>query len=75
MKILAIERYGDFDIPYLVLFKGSDESPEPSVVLAELEAINEPTWLEQEKLHNQMVRILTSHGYAKFEPPMVTISD
>lgn len=55
--------------------RGSEESPEPSVVLADLEAINEPTWLEQEKLHKQMVRILTSHGYTKFEPPMVTISD
>ncbi len=78
MKILAIERYGDFDMPYLVLFKGSEESPEPSVVLAELEAINYPVDVftdQDNKLQEQMTRILNRNGYTEFEPPMVTISD
>ncbi|UYE98860.1 hypothetical protein XbC2_440 [Xanthomonas phage XbC2] len=78
MKIVAIERYGDFDMPYLILFKGSETSPEPEVVLAELKAINYPISVfsdDDEKLQEQMTRILNRNGYTEFEPPTVTISD
>lgn len=78
MKILAIERYGDFSMPYLILFKGSEGSPEPSVVLAELEAVNYPINVfsdQDSQLEEQMTRILNRNGYTEFEPPKVTISD
>lgn len=78
MKILAIERFGDFDMPYLVLFKGSEDSPEPETVLAELEAINHPINVfsnEDSILEVQMTRILKRNGYVKFNPLTVTISD
>ncbi|QOI71371.1 hypothetical protein pEaSNUABM19_00442 [Erwinia phage pEa_SNUABM_19] len=78
MKLVAIERFGDFSMPYLKLFKGSEDSPSPEVVLAELEAVNYQINVfsdQDEKLDKQMTRILNRNGYTEFEPPTVTISD
>lgn len=78
MKIIAIERYGDFDMPYLVLFKGSDDSPETDVVLSELNTVNYPVSVfsnQSDKLQEKMTRILKRNGYTEFDPPKVTISD
>lgn len=78
MKILAIELYGDFDMPYSILYKGSDESPEPSVVLEELKSVNYRINVfsdDKEKIKKQMNGILKRNGYVKFNPLTVTISD
>jgi hypothetical protein len=65
-------------MPYLILFKGSEDSPSPEAILAELEAVNYPinVFSDQDtKLEEQMTRILNRNGYTEFEPPTVTISD
>lgn len=77
MKIIAIERYGDFDMPYSELYKGSESSPDSVTVLGKLKAVNycASSVSEQKKIYKEMKAILRFHGYTKFNPSTVTISD
>ncbi len=76
MKLICIERYGDW-ATYDTLFAGNENSTNPTSVRMELEGINHPVYPsnEEEKLYNEMVKILKSHGYTEFKPMTVTISD
>lgn len=87
MKILAINTLGDFDCLVSTLFKGSELSPEPNVVLDELKSYIDPPIIvdgfqmncrssrEQCELFKLFVSILKDYGYHEYNPKSITIGD
>ncbi len=77
MKLVAIKRYGDFDMPYVQLYIGKEDSTDLSTVLVLLSDMNAPvyTFEDKEKLYKKMVSFLQRNGYVEFEPHTITISD
>lgn len=87
MKILAINTFGDFDCIITRLYKGGELSPQPNVVLDELDSyMEEPIIVngfqmncrssrEQNELFKLFESILEGHGYIEYKPKSITIGD
>ena len=87
MKILAVNTLGDFDCTNTRLYKGGDLSPQPQIVIDELNSYIEPPVIvdgfqmncrsssDQHELFELFDSILKGHGYYEYKPKSISIGD